>query len=370
MFEKEKNILKENKEDLLNIDGVVSVGLCKEDEDEPKIKIEILKDYSASKIPEKIQGLEIRVEKKDVPEKPLRQGIISFFQRRHRPIHPGLQIRNYGNGSIGFFINHEGKNYLITAAHLLPEWSEGDQMGQPFFNSTHIVAKLREWINIYGYPRNIGCAGDAMALEVKEDIEATNRLSFPDDLSERHKYLDGLEPLEIIEPELDMEVVRVGRTTGFSTDKIVEIDASVVLQGVGDNPFWRCNNVFKVRTNSSLGGDSGGGIFSIDPPGIVGLCMYSRGGCTATDSLEQMGFGRHPSIDLSKKENPARGSKYFKDVTEDYDWGGGAVEALDWLYEQGLIAGVSEDEFAPDRDITRYEKAQLMKRMVDRLGGK
>ena len=62
-------------------------------------------------------------------------------------------------------------------------------------------------------------------------------------------------------------------------------------------------------------------------------------------------------------------SKYFKDVTEKHDWDGEAVENLDWLYEQGLVNGVSEDEFAPDRSITRFEAAQLMYRVIKYIEG-
>ena len=71
---------------------------------------------------------------------------------------------------------------------------------------------------------------------------------------------------------------------------------------------------------------------------------------------------------IPEEEEP-KPSRYFKDVGLDYAWGGddSAIRNLDWLYEQGLISGVSKDEFDPDREITRYEKAQLMKRMIDRL---
>jgi len=60
-------------------------------------------------------------------------------------------------------------------------------------------------------------------------------------------------------------------------------------------------------------------------------------------------------------------SKYFVDITEKHDWDGNgeAVSNVDWLYEQGLISGVGNDKFAPDRSPTRYELAQVMYRIIE-----
>jgi len=45
------------------------------------------------------------------------------------------------------------------------------------------------------------------------------------------------------------------------------------------------------------------------------------------------------------------------------------INNLDWLYEQGLISGVEKDKFAPDREPTRYELAQIMYRIINRFKG-
>ena len=277
-------IPKEVKKELMSIDGVVSVGLCR-DGDKPIIRVEVLQ---GTKLPERAGGLKIRTEiVKEYPS-PLHQETIASFQQRHRPVRPGLQIRNYGNGSIGFFIRHEGQDYLITAAHLLPSWEKGAGMWQESRGFNREIARLDRWVNIYDYPRGIGAPGDMMALKLLPDVPATNR--FLD-----NKHLD-FEPLAVVEPEIGMKTVRVGRTTGIRFDEIVEVDTSVRLQGIGDNPYWTCSNMFMMKHNSALPGDSGGGIFSLDPPGVLGVCAHPGGGSTATDTLEYLGFGRTPEL--------------------------------------------------------------------------
>lgn len=57
-------------------------------------------------------------------------------------------------------------------------------------------------------------------------------------------------------------------------------------------------------------------------------------------------------------------SNYFKDMEKKHEWGAGQV---DKLYEEGLISGKSEDEFAPDEPITRLECAVLINRLREYL---
>ena len=367
LHKKEKDVLKKNKSRLLEIDGVVSVGLCKE-KDEPKIKIGVLKDYSKDKLPKDIQGVPIIIEEVEEMDEPLVEADIGTYREKHRPLRPGLQIGIgiSARGSMGFSIVHNGELYIITAAHLLRNGWEGRVFHQPnksYTGEDKEIGEVVKWVDIYDGTSSSSSAapGDVMAIKADPEISATNEpLELP-----------GVIPEKLIEPELDMEVYHMGRTTGLRKAKITEVDVTSRIRGTGSNPSWYCENLFRTDSESE-GGDSGGCVISVDPPGIVGthVASSSRGtlSSSAIEACEVLGFGRSPKLATGKQEKS--GSKYFKDVTEDYDWGGGAVDALDWLYEQGLIAGISEDEFAPDRDITRYEKAQLMKRMIDRLGGK
>ena len=284
MYEKERKIVKDIRPTIMALDGVISVGLCTE-QAEPVIKIEMLEGYSPRILPD-IKELPVRVAFVKDYEKPLMQDTILDLKKRQRPVSPGLQIVSInGRGSNGFSIYHKGERYLITAAHLQHSWQQGDGIGQNFYSRR--VAELEKWINIYGYPRT-GGPGDYAAYKYLPDMSVSNRFI-------ENRFVD-FKPLRVLEPEIGMKIVRVGSTTGIRFDEIVEVDAAVRLQGVGDNPHWTCGNVFMWKYRSALPGDSGGGIFCLDPPGVLGVCMYSAGGSTATDGLQYMGFGRCPDV--------------------------------------------------------------------------
>jgi len=52
----------------------------------------------------------------------------------------------------------------------------------------------------------------------------------------------------------------------------------------------------------------------------------------------------------------------------DLDGRDGAAQAAAWAYNEGLVKGVGENRFAPDRLITREEWAALLRRSAARLG--
>ena len=263
-----------NKEELFAIPGVVSVGRT-----EGGYKVQILKGYPLKEIPAAAEGVPVIVEVVTETPRPPMQAYINMLRERHRPLRPGVQIAlGFGHGSAGFMVYWRGKPYLITAAHLLHQWQAGEPVYQPARGTTRIVGSLSRWIDIYQYNGLWwGVEGDAMALELSED--AVNELP-RNELTADH----------FTEPELGKKFIRVGRTTGRQEDHIVEVDATVRMAGIGDNPHWTCRNVFKGRFYSALPGDSGGGIFTPDG-GILGLCMHPQGGCAVSPSLKALGMG-------------------------------------------------------------------------------
>ena len=53
----------------------------------------------------------------------------------------------------------------------------------------------------------------------------------------------------------------------------------------------------------------------------------------------------------------------FTDLPED-----GHAQAVAWAWSEGLVRGVGEDRFAPDRPLTREECATLLRRLDAQLG--
>lgn len=59
-------------------------------------------------------------------------------------------------------------------------------------------------------------------------------------------------------------------------------------------------------------------------------------------------------------------SKYFTDVINDKE----AIEAIDTLYEKGIINGIGNNKFNPEGTITRKQCALMMKRLLDYMESK
>ena len=276
------------------VDGVVSCGLMQQ-RGRPTVHVTMLKGYSRDKIPQRIRNLDIVVDYVDELPEPLLQATVARYQSRNRPVQPGHQIRtDIGNGSVGFMIHHEGADYLITAAHLMTEWVRGKVIGQHTLADMNHIANLHTWINIYGYPFHIGGPGDMMSFKLQPHVPVTNKPM--DRVGGTPTQLSTFKPTQVLEPDIGMQTVSFGRTTGIKYNEVVEVDTTVRLLGVGDKPQWTCGNVFLLKYTASMMGDSGGGIFCLDPPGVLGVCVHSRGGCNATDGLEYLGFGRYPTL--------------------------------------------------------------------------
>ncbi len=261
-----------DKAQVMQIPGVVSIGRI-----ENGWRVEILEGHSAKEIPSTIRGERVTIEVVKEIVQPPSGNVIDQLRQRRRPMMLGQQITtDYGHGSIGCFVQWRGKTYMITAAHLATRWRDGDIIWQPTRSTIHQVGRLRRWIDIYQF--NGGrhpVPGDAMAIELNE--EAVNQ------------SLGGIQLTSLAEPQIGMRFIRYGRTTGRREDVITEVDSMVRLLGVGDRPQWTCDNVFKGRFYSAMGGDSGGGMFTPDGK-FLGLCMHPQGGCAIKPSMEALGM--------------------------------------------------------------------------------
>ena len=210
------------------------------------------------------------------------------YNQKHRPIFPGLKI---GNGSIGFFVIYAGKRYLVSATHILGLQRKETSINQP----TNSLDKIGEVVKLIPLSKE-EYNPDMFASIVKLDVRATNELE------------SGLKPLEILQPQVGMEIIAVGRNSGEVKGEITEINQSSYFGFYADGLFR--------HTAEMEGGDSGGGIFCVDPPAIVGINVNPTLGQSAVYGLECLGMeGATPltmDIELeigSKKLKTAEGAK-------------------------------------------------------------
>ena len=67
---------------------------------------------------------------------------------------------------------------------------------------------------------------------------------------------------------------------------------------------------------------------------------------------------------MSGAEAPAERTNHFADVED----GAYYADAVEWAYENGVVYGVSDRSFQPNRDITRQELAQMMGAFLKHMG--
>lgn len=243
-----------------------------------------------------------------------------IFQERKRPLHPGLLFRLKGKGSIGFFVEHEGDVYMITAAHLLgvDEWYRGSyaNRGKVVYQTGYYPADrigvVDRWI-----PIQLGV--DGMAVKLDPWVGVTHRIP----------GLEG-EFNKIIEPEKGMDVALVGCISGISYGKVTKVSdwTDVIDKNTGRQ--YRLTNLieFSARGNA---GDSGGLVVSLDPPGVLGVLVSGYYGSSpqwaskAADICARLGFGLdiklaergesvHIELQVGKKEYTVNGQGREMDV--------------------------------------------------------
>ena len=186
------------------------------------------------------------------------------YNQKHRPIRPGLKI---GNGSIGFFVVYEDKRYLATATHILGLEREGVSINQP----TTSLDKIATVDKLFKTNQDEYVPDFALAL-IKPHIRASNKL-----------IESGLKPEQILEPEVGMEIIAIGRNSGEVKGEITHIDRDVMFNHARRAALFS-------HTAEMQPGDSGGGIICVDPPAIVGLNVSPRLGQSVFCALEMMGL--------------------------------------------------------------------------------
>ncbi|MCG7981798.1 MAG: S1 family peptidase [Candidatus Thiodiazotropha lotti] len=151
---------------------------------------------------------------------------LNSLRKRVRPVTPGCSIGHITgtNGSVGCLVKIQGKSakYLLSNAHILSDFKgvdAEDHIVQPSIADNHIntdeniVAKLQFYTS-YDYSRNGYPNTVDAAIALIRSRSATNIIP-----------ILGT-PLQGISTELsrDMDVKKVGRTTGLTTGIILDTD--------------------------------------------------------------------------------------------------------------------------------------------------
>jgi hypothetical protein len=235
-------------------------------------------------VPEEIKGV-----KTDVIE----TGIIKALQSptdKWRPAPGGVSIGHLQitAGTLGCLVKRAEETYILSNNHVLAN-SNDAKLGDPILQpgpydggklEEDQIATLSDFVPIkYEFDVGkcpIGKGTVSLVNIILSILKVRSRLQLveaqaeinkvdcaiakplKDDLVKKEVLKIG-EPNGIIEGELNMEIKKSGRTTGFTEGKITQLNATVrVMYGVGK---WAVFEDQLVATPMSQGGDSGSCVF-------------------------------------------------------------------------------------------------------------
>lgn len=184
--------------------------------------------------------------------------ILKFeLNRKERPLKQGTVLHidygeNQGVCTIGAILQSQGKNYILTAGHCItnnenqiPDSQDLNRLVEQENSDNrvaldNVVGKVKKFV-ISGNP-------NVALIEIESGIPFSLKSFLDDDIN------------GFTAPEIGMRVFKVGRTTGLTEGKIIEIGSNYfVVRG-------RNGNIFSGR------GDSGSAIMTrTDPAQIVGI---------------------------------------------------------------------------------------------------
>jgi hypothetical protein len=218
-------------------------------------------------------------------------------RERHRPAFPGISCGHVdvSAGTIGCLVRKGGEVFLLSNNHVLANTnraSQGDAIIQPgrFDGGTpeDRIATLEAWVPLKIGTKESDCpwanaavqilnavasaAGSSSRLTALQERPAENQVDcaiarpLSADLV-TPSILDIGIPKGVREGVLGMDVQKVGRTTGYTTGRITQVDVTVQVDYEGQAVTFV--DQF-MATGMSSGGDSGSAILDMEGY-VVGL---------------------------------------------------------------------------------------------------
>ncbi|WP_274009834.1 trypsin-like serine protease [Vibrio parahaemolyticus] len=198
------------------------------------------------------------------------------LRAKHRPIFPGLSIGHphVTAGTLGTIVRRNGssKKYILSNNHILFDdgaGSIGDAIIQPgtidggSINDIVAIAKYRAEFCFDGTP----CKVDAALAEVSDEVKTLNKMKQLGLDLEINKFS------YVINSSQDIK--KVGRTSGFTTGKVIDLNLTVKIQHKEEGGSERKNVIFSDQvlcTKYADAGDSGSIILNASNE-IIGLHM-------------------------------------------------------------------------------------------------
>lgn len=316
-----KNTLKNYRSQLLDQSNVVAAGVGYKITGGQKtstlsIVCSVTKKLAASQlsskdlVPDRLNG---------TPTDVIETGIIRALQsptEKHRPAPGGVSIghRDITAGTLGCLVKKDGRFVILSNNHVLANSNAaeiGDSILQPGphdggrYPDDHI-ADLEQFIpiNITGAPSDCPVAtgtanflnsiarlfGSSVQLQAIDQQATENLVDAaiarpinPDDVKNEILEIGTIQGA--IEGELGMAIKKSGRTTGFTTGEIQQVDVSVNVQ-YGEGQIAQFTDQLMAGAMSQ-GGDSGSAVLD-DSNNLVGLLFAGSDTSTIMNRIQNV----------------------------------------------------------------------------------
>lgn len=320
-LEDTRKLLPEIKRELFSKPNVVATGIgYKITEGKPTTELSIICSVESKKTKQALSQRElIPSQMQNIPTDVYPTGIIHALQQptdKFRPAPGGVSIGHFQitAGTLGFLVKKNGKLFILSNNHVLAnsnDASVGDailQLGPADGGSSaqDLIARLSEFVPIEfdqgSTPCSIGNATAAILNGLAKLLGSQTRLQ-----PMRAAAADNLVDCAIAEPisesdvkneilnigalggtatgTLGMSIKKSGRTTGFTTGSILQIDVTSRVS-YGSNKVATFVDQLMAGAMSQ-GGDSGSAVLSEDNK-LVGLLFAGSTNSTIINRIENV----------------------------------------------------------------------------------
>ena len=231
----------------------------------------IINKFSAEElIPSEIEG---------IPTDVIEVGIIKKqeLKSRMRPLKPGYSVghRNITAGTIGgFFIDRDGDPIILSNCHVLANENNakiGDLIYQPGPLDNSADLNYKDWVDPVANLPYFGTLKSFVTLQQNNNTQDSAIAKIHDKII-KSGLIDSIypvvnQPLSGFNiPTVSMQVQKLGRTTGYTTGRIIGTNASFTVgYDFGNAKFNNC----VVCSVMSKGGDSGAMICDMNMQGVA-----------------------------------------------------------------------------------------------------
>lgn len=304
-----------HEEELLRLPNVVGVGVGRKvskgkERDELAVVVYVRRKYAESSLNKRdtvpksltaqaqvsvpptagiLEADTLKLDGKSVPTdvKEVGDVVAQAYTARLRPAQPGYSVGHYKitAGTFGCLVRdacRPCRSYILSNNHVLAN-SNAASIGDPILqpgtydggaHPTDTIARLTRFVPIYfGSPEryNLVDAAIATPLDVRLVMGSIVGIGIPKGTREA---------------EVDMRVVKSGRTTQTTTGKVIDVNATIAV-GYGSSGIAYFRNQI-LTSNMSQGGDSGSLLLSADDQRAVGLLFAGSSEITVHNHIKNV----------------------------------------------------------------------------------